>query len=70
MKKKDIKKFAKKIANLETIIQNSTDNDEIHMAMNEILTLSGNIKSIVDLYKSFSKKPTASFDFMVYSSYP
>ena len=49
MKKKDIKKFAKKIAKLETIIQNSTDNDEIHMAMNEILTLSGNIKSIVDL---------------------
>ena len=49
MKKKDIKKFAKKIADLETIIQNSTDNDEIHMAMNEILALSGNIKSLVDL---------------------
>ena len=35
--------------NFFVVIKNSTDNDEIHMAMNEILTLSGNIKSIVDL---------------------
>lgn len=44
MKKKDLKVLAKKIAEAEEIIQNSTDSKAIHQAQETILELSGKSK--------------------------
>ena len=49
MKKKDIKAIAQKIAKYESIIRNSTDEDEVSHAQNAILTLSGSIHSLEDM---------------------
>lgn len=49
MKKKEIKEIAKKIAKYETIIQNSTDEDEVINAQNAILGLSKSVHSLEDM---------------------
>lgn len=42
MKKKELKKLAREIANLETIIQNGST-EEVEIAKNKMITLSGKI---------------------------
>jgi len=42
MKKKELKKLAKEIAYLETVIQNGTD-EEVEVAKDKMITLSGKI---------------------------
>lgn len=49
MKKKELKNLAKKIAKAERIIMNSTDEDEVRHAKDEILYYSGQIDGFEDL---------------------
>lgn len=49
MKTKELKNLAKKIAKFEYIIQNSNDKDAIRKAEQEIMTISGSVKSFEDM---------------------
>ena len=49
MKKKELKNLAKKIADAEYIIQNSTDAKEVSKAQDAILELSGKAMSLEDM---------------------
>ena len=49
MKMKELKNFAKKIAKYERIIQESDDKTEIRNAQEEIMALSGQVKSLEDI---------------------
>ena len=49
MKKKDLKKFAKRLAELETIIQTSDDYDKRQLAQNEVLDISNKIIDVEDM---------------------
>ena len=49
MKKKDLKKFAKRLAELETIIQTSDDYDKRQLAQNEVLDISNKITDVEDM---------------------
>ena len=49
MKKKELKNLAKKIADAEYIIQNSTDNQAVAKAQDAILELSGKAMSLEDM---------------------
>ena len=49
MKAKEIKNLAKKIAQQEKIIQNSTDSKEKSRAEAEIIKLSASVKTIEDM---------------------
>lgn len=49
MKMKELKNFAKKIAQFEKIIQKSEDKDAVHKAEKEIMKLSGQVKSLEDM---------------------
>lgn len=49
MKKRELKNLAKKIAEYEMIIQNSTDPDERDYAKDEIFRLSNEIRSFEEL---------------------
>lgn len=50
MKHKELKNIAKKIAMYESIIRNSTDEDEIHNAKNEVIYLTSSLKLIEDIF--------------------
>lgn len=49
MKRKEIKNIAKKIAKLELIIQNSTNQQEKEKAEQEIMNISCNVGNLLDL---------------------
>ena len=49
MKQKELKNLAKKIAKYEQIIQNSTDEDEVHKAEHAIMAISGSVHSLEDM---------------------
>ncbi len=49
MKKKDLKKFAKRLAELESIIQTSDDYDKRQLAQNEVLDISNKITDVEDM---------------------
>lgn len=49
MKKKELKNLAKKIADAEFIIQNSTDKKEVTKAQQDIMELSGKVNSVEDM---------------------
>lgn len=49
MKTKELKNLAKKIAKYESIIQNSEDKTAIRQAEEEIMKLSGSVKSLEDM---------------------
>ena len=49
MKKKELKNLAKKIADAEYIIQNSTDDKAVAKAQDAILELSGKAMSLEDM---------------------
>ena len=49
MKRKEIKNLAIKIAKLEQIIQTSQDPKEIQEAQNQIIDLSGRVRSLEDM---------------------
>lgn len=49
MKKKELKELAKKIAKYETVIQESSDEDEKENAKNAILRLADSIESLEDM---------------------
>ena len=49
MKRKELKKLAEKIAKYETIVQTSSDKDEIHRAEQAIMQLSGCVTSFEDM---------------------
>lgn len=49
MKRKEIKNIAKKIAKLELIIQNSTNQQEKEKAEQEIMNISCNVGNLTDL---------------------
>ena len=49
MKLKELKNLAKKIAKCEQIIQNSDDKDAIRKAEEEVMKLSGSVKSLEDI---------------------
>ena len=49
MKMKELKNFAKKIAQFEKIIQESEDKDAVRKAEKEIMKLSGQVKSLEDM---------------------
>lgn len=49
MKRKEIKNIAKKIAKLELIIQNSTNQQEKEKAEQEIMNISYNVGNLLDL---------------------
>ncbi len=49
MKMKELKNFAKKIAQFEKIIQKSEDKDAVRKAEKEIMKLSGQVKSLEDM---------------------
>ena len=49
MKQKELKNLAKKIAKYEQIIQNSTDEDEVHKAEQAIMAISGSVHSLEDM---------------------
>ncbi len=49
MKKKELKALAKRIADAELIIQNSSDSKEISKAQNTIMELTSKVHSMEDL---------------------
>ena len=49
MKQKELKNLAKKIAKLELIIQNSTDDDEIWECEQDIMYLAGKVTSFDEI---------------------
>ena len=49
MKKKELKNLAKKIADAEFIIQNSTDKKAVAKAQQDIMELSGKVNSVEDM---------------------
>ena len=49
MKKKELKTLARKIADVELIIQTSNDKVAIKNAENEIIKLSGSVSSVLDM---------------------
>lgn len=49
MKKKELKNLAKKIAECERVIQTSQNSQEIHDAQNQIVKLSGSVKTFEDM---------------------
>ena len=49
MKMKELKNLAKKIAKCEQIIQNSDDKEAIRKAEQEVMKLSGSVKSLEDI---------------------
>lgn len=49
MKTKELKNLAKKIAKYELIIQNSDDKNAIRQAEEEIMKISGSVKSLEDM---------------------
>lgn len=49
MKKKELKRLAEKIAHYENIIQNSLDKDEVKMAKENIIYLSGSVDDLDDI---------------------
>ena len=49
MKKKELKNLAKKIADAEFIVQNSTDKKAITKAQQDIMELSGKVNSVEDM---------------------
>ena len=49
MKKKELKALAKRIADAELIIQNSSDSKEISKAQNTIMELTSKVHSVEDL---------------------
>lgn len=49
MKRKELKNLAKKIAQVEHIIQTSDNQDEIQRAQMEIMTLSSHVDSLDDI---------------------
>lgn len=49
MKQKELKNLAKKIAKLELIIQNSTDDDEIWECEQDIMYLTGKVTSFDEI---------------------
>ena len=49
MKKKDLKKFAKRLAELESIIQTSDNYDKRQLAQNEVLDISNKITDVEDM---------------------
>ena len=49
MKQKELKNLAKKIAKYEQIIQNSTDEDEVHKGEQAIQAISGSVHSLEDM---------------------
>lgn len=49
MKTKELKNLAKKIAKYEQIIQNSDDKSAIRQAEEEIVKISGSVKSLEDM---------------------
>lgn len=49
MKMKELKNLAKKIAKFEQIIENSEDKDAVRKAEQEIMKISGSVKSLEDM---------------------
>lgn len=49
MKMKELKNLAKKIAKCEQVIRNSDDEDAVHRAEEEVIKLSGSVKSLEDI---------------------
>lgn len=49
MKKKELKNLAKKIADAEFIVQNSTDKKAVTKAQQDIMELSGKVNSVEDM---------------------
>lgn len=49
MKLKELKNFAKKIAKFEKIIQDNADKDAVYKAEQEIMKISGQVKSLEDM---------------------
>lgn len=49
MKKKELKKLAERIAELELIIQNSDDPQAINQAQNKILSIGKKVASLEDM---------------------
>ncbi len=49
MKMKELKNLAKKIAKFEYIIQNSEDKEAIRKAEEQIMIISGSVKSLEDM---------------------
>lgn len=49
MKEKELRNLAKKIAKQETIIQTSSDEEEVNRAATEIIFLTGKVRSFEDL---------------------
>ena len=49
MKQKELKNLAKKIAKLELIIQNSTDDDEFWQCEQDIMYLTGKVTSFDEI---------------------
>lgn len=49
MRKKELKRLAEKIAYYENIIQNSLDKDEVKMAKENIIYLSGSVDDLDDI---------------------
>lgn len=49
MKMKELKNLAKKIAKCEQTIQNSDDKEAIRKAEEEVMKLSGSVKSLEDI---------------------
>lgn len=49
MKRKELKNLAKKIAEAERVIQESTDKDVIRATEQEVIRLSGKISSLEDM---------------------
>ena len=49
MKKKELKKFAKRLAELEHLISTSTDYDERQLAQKEVIDISNKVTDIEDM---------------------
>lgn len=49
MKRKELKNLVNKIAEAEWVIETSKDKDAIHAAEQEIMKLSGKVKSLEDM---------------------
>lgn len=50
MNKKELKRLAQQIANLELVIQQSSDSYEVNEAKNTIMNLTGRVEDIEDLF--------------------
>ena len=50
MNKKELKRLAQQIANLELVIQQSSDSYEVNEAKNTIMNLTGRVEDMEDLF--------------------